>query len=132
MMNYVIGALVFIIATPVLAEEVACSSEFVKRWSEQDASGNPIYYDAIRITASPDFEKIDSERNINKSRVNYLPMQIIANLKLTDGRSTKIMGDIFYGYKDGEFLPQQLFFEQKIDIESLDSFPVINCELGAV
>jgi len=121
-----------IVSALTKTEEVACTSNFDKQWSERDSNGDPIWYDVIKITTSPDFASIDASRNIDKSRPNYLKLQIIANLKLLDGRSVKIMDNIFYGFEDGKFIPQQLYFTQKIDIESLDTFPLINCELGSV
>jgi len=140
MKNHITSMMVLLIAVLASAtivsahttEEVLCASSFERKWSEQDSNGNPIYYDVIKITVSPDFASIDASRNINKSRSNYLPLQIIANVKLSDGRIVKIIDNIWYGFEDGKFNPQQLYFTAKIDIESIDPFPLVNCELGSV
>jgi hypothetical protein len=110
--------------------EVPCSHEYVKRWKELDEKNNPIYYDAIKISMVVDFEEVDKKFNIPKSRPNYLKIPAIAYLKASDGSETKLIDNVFYGYKDGKFVTQQTYFEKKIDPNKLAENPIIKCEVS--
>ena len=110
--------------------EVPCSHEYVRRWQERDEENNPIYYDAIKISMFVDFEEVDKKFNISKERTNYLKIPAIAYLKASDGSETKMIDNVFYGYKDGKFVNTQTHFEKKIDPNKLAENPIIKCEVS--